>query len=84
MTGYYNDAWFSCILHLAFSTFVEEGTYENMKTIFSQYVLLRKHLKGHIPEANKYPPWFLLMWGDMIKMKIREERMGEFILMIQT
>ena len=29
--------------------------YENMKTIFPQYILLRKHLQGQVLETNKYP-----------------------------
>ena len=29
--------------------------YENMKTIFSQYVLLRKHLQVQVLETYKYP-----------------------------
>ena len=43
-------------IELAFPKFLEEGTYPevlNMKSIYPQYVLLRKHLQGHVMETNK-------------------------------
>ena len=65
-----------------FPKFLEEGTYTevwNMKTIFPQSVLLRKHMQVHVLKTIKNTLQFLLIEGGRIKMKIRKEKMKQFI-----
>ena len=57
--------------------------YGYMKTIFPQYIFLRKHLQGHVLEANKNTLVILAYVRSRIKMKIRGEIMEEFPQMIQ-
>ena len=47
--------------------------------LWSKYVLLRKHMQVHVLKTIKNTLQFLLIGGGRIKMKIRKEKMKQFI-----